>query len=114
MRIIDNNNPTLRHIEKCEHRKLFKNINDISKLQASCKSRILECDYYLKVATEYDTFLSCSGKPNIDIPIIIYIPNLNFSIEEHKPEEWGPEVMPVCNIDLPSAEELGIDVGLRD
>jgi len=111
LNMTDNNNPTLRHLEKCEHRYMFKDLNQVAKLQCTTKSQLVECRYFLIATVDYDSCLCCSGKPTIEIPIIIYMPDLFNSISMLKPQDWNPVVMPTCQFDLPSAENLGLNAG---
>jgi hypothetical protein len=90
----DLNNPVHRFIEKCEHRGLFRDPRQIAKLQASIKSSLIECKYYLRVTTEYESCICCSAPPTIDIPIIIYSPVITFFEESMRPMNWHPVVMP--------------------
>lgn len=66
----------------------------IASLQATCKSNLLECEYFLRATTDYDAFSCCNSTPTIDIPLIIYIPNFTFDYTRFTPQNWNPEVLP--------------------
>ncbi len=88
---------------------MYRNNLDFSKLQASCKSELIDCSYFIRATIEYNTFLCCVDNPSIDVPIIIYIPeiereNLNY----YKPHDWSPIMMPPAQVNLPSAQDIGI------
>ncbi len=99
--IEDLDNPVFRHLDKCKHKHLFTDPNTIAKLQATCKSNLLECEYYLQVTTGYDSMLCCSSSPTIEIPVIIYIPNFIFDFNRFKPDNWNPQFMPIYQINGP-------------
>jgi hypothetical protein len=105
--ISDLTNPVLANVARCDHKHLFKDIKQIAKLQATVMSQLVNCKYYLKVKTEYYGFC-VTETPGIDIPIMIYIPDVRVDLELLKPNEWDPTFMPHCSLDLPSAEQLGI------
>jgi hypothetical protein len=90
----DNDNPVHRFLEKCDHRGLFRDQRQISKLQASTKASLIECKYYLRATTEYDSVMCCSSPPTIDIPIIIYSPEIRFFDDTWIPTNWKPTTMP--------------------
>jgi len=77
---------------------LFSDPSTISKLQASCKSHLLECEYFLRATTSYDSCLCCSSPPTIEIPVIIYIPNFTFDFNRFRPENWSPQFLPIYQI----------------
>ena len=66
----------------------------IANLQATCKSNLLECEYFLRATTDYDAFSCCNSTPTIDIPLIIYIPNFIFDYSRFTPQNWNPQVLP--------------------
>ncbi len=108
LNVTDYNNPTLEFYEKCDHFNLYKDVQ-ISKLQASCRSDLIECNYFVRATVEYDTFFCCVNNPVIDVPIIIYIPEIqreNFDM--YKPLDWSPKLMPPAVINLPNAVEIGL------
>ena len=107
--LTDINNPTNRFIDKCEHKYLFRDMQQISKLQASTKSSLIECSYSLVVSTEYESCMCCSSAPRIDIPIIIYIPEIKYFDETVRPLNWNPEVMPIYQMNLNNGG-MGIDI----
>jgi len=59
----------------------------ISKLQATVQSNFVECKYYFQVSTEYDSILCCNSRPTIDIPIILYIPDLRYNNQLYQPKK---------------------------
>ena len=75
-------------------------------LQASVKSSLIECKYHFRVSTEFDSILCCSGKPNIEIPIIMYIPDIRPNVQIYQPNNWNPTTMPLCEINLPTYNEV--------
>ncbi len=99
--IEDRNNPVNRYLDRCKHKELFNDPSTIAKLQATCKSNLLECEYFLRATTDYDSMLCCSSPPTIEIPIIIYIPNFNFDYGRFRPDNWSPQVLPVFQINGP-------------
>jgi len=97
--IQDLDNPTIEYVKKCDHRNLFKDEKLVSCLQASSKSTMIECTYYLNVATEWASTLCCSGRPTIEIPILVYIPSeIRRDVNEFKPQNWNPVSMPSCTL----------------
>jgi hypothetical protein len=102
----DHRNPTLSHLEKCKHRKYFRDPNHAAKLQASTKSMLIECSYHITASTEFNGCLCCSGYPSIDIPVVIYIPEIYADINSFRPQNWNPQVMPMYQINIP-AEQVG-------
>ena len=102
----DRNNPTLKHIEKCKHKKYFRDPMDAAKLQASTKSNLIECSYHITASTEFNGCLCCSGFPSIDIPVVIYIPDIYADVNVFRPQNWNPQVMPMYQINIPS-EQVG-------
>jgi hypothetical protein len=92
--IKDLNNPVLQHFDKCKHRHMFQDLNLIGRLQATCKSKLIECEYFIRITCDYESCLCCSSPPTIDIPIVIYIPNIDFNYERHRPDNWNPQMMP--------------------
>jgi hypothetical protein len=110
----DRNNPVLRHLDKCKHKHLFKDVNQVAKLQATVKSRLIECGYFLRVTTEFESCMCCSGLPTIDIPVLIYIPEVQYDVNQFRPEVWSPQVMPIYQVNIPTAEQLGINNGVAN
>jgi hypothetical protein len=98
-------------MDKCKHRKYFRDPNQAAKLQATTKSSLIECSYFLRATTEFNNCLCCSGLPTIDIPVIIYIPEIYGDINSIRPQNWNPQVMPTYQINVPNAEQLGINNG---
>ena len=95
--------------EKCEHKLFYRNNIELSKLQASCKSELLECNYYIKATVEFDTYWCCVDKICLEIPIIIYYPNLlNENVDNYRPQDWSPKIMPPLLLSLPNAEETEV------
>lgn len=93
-------------MDKCKHKNLFSDANTIAKLQATCKSRLLECEYFLKATSDYDSMLCCSSAPTIDIPLVVYIPNFSFDYNRFRPANWNPQVMPVYQINGPQIIDM--------
>ena len=110
----DLNNPVMKHLDKCKHKYLFRDINQVAKLQATVKSRLIECGYFLRVTTEFESCMCCSGLPTIDIPVLIYIPEVQYDINQFRPEIWTPQVMPMYEVNIPTAEQLGISNGVAN
>jgi len=106
--IVDVENPSLQYINKCDHLELFRNYNLVSKLQASVKSTLIECQYILKLKTIFDGWLFGCKTPYLEIPLNITIPDIRVDINQYKPSEWNPSVYALTNVDFPTAEELGI------
>lgn len=75
-------------------------------LQASVQSQLIECKYHFQVSTEYNSVLCCSGRPFIEIPIIMYIPDIRPNIQLYQPNNWNPTTMPLLEINLPSYAEV--------
>ena len=92
--IKDLNNPVLNNLQKCKHIHMFYDQNIIGRLQATCKSKLIECEYFIRITCDYESCLCCSSPPTIDIPIVIYIPNIDFNYERYKPDNWNPQMMP--------------------
>jgi hypothetical protein len=86
---------------------LFGDVRQVSKLQATVMSKLITCKYYIRVNVGYSS-ICVSETPNIEIPIIIYIPDVRINLEHLKPNMWDPIFMPQCSLDLPSAEQIGI------
>ena len=114
LRMSDNNNPVLRHLDKCNHRHLFRDASQVAKLQATVKSRMIECGYFLRATTEFDGIMCCSGIPTIDIPVLIYIPEVFYDVNQFRPNNWNPQVMPMYQVNIPTAEHLGISDGIAN
>jgi len=91
--IDDTTNPCRYHVDKCGHNFLFQDKNMISKLQATVQSNFVECKYYFQVSTEYDSILCCNSRPTIDIPIILYIPDLRYNNQLYQPKNWNPQIL---------------------
>lgn len=108
--VLDYNNPTLKFLDKCDHKFLLKNGELVSQLQASVKSDLIECSYELKIKTFYDATMFGINTPGVEIPIAIHIPDVRIDIDQFKPKDWNPNVLPVHSLTfvLPTAEELGI------
>lgn len=109
--IIDLDNPVLNNVKKCEHKNTFIDSNKVTKLQATVKSELIQCEYFLKVSVDYDGTL-ISNKPVVEIPAVIYIPHVKQSIENYKPENWDPAEMPNMALDIPNAKQLGLYKGI--
>lgn len=107
----DRENPTARHMNKCNHQHLFKNPFAVTQLQSTCKSQLVECKYYISAQVDYDACICCTGKPTIEIPVMIYIPDIIQNMENLRPENWQPKIMPVYTFDLPTSAELGLNAG---
>ena len=88
-------------MDKCKHKNLFSDPSTIAKLQATCKSTLLECEYFLRATTDYDSMLCCSSAPTIEIPVIIYIPNISFDFNKFRPDNWNPQILPSYQINGP-------------
>lgn len=73
LQIYDSANPTLQYVNKCKHYYLFKEKNQIGKLQATCKGSLLSCKYYIKAVVHYEG--CCTSTPAINTPILVYIPD---------------------------------------
>jgi len=102
----DTSNPVRQHIDRCGHHYLFKEKSLISMLQATVKSSLIECKYHFHVTADYDSMLCCSGKPTIDIPIIMYIPDIRPNMQLYQPNNWNPQLMPISEVSLPSYTEV--------
>jgi hypothetical protein len=81
----------------CKHKHLFKDPREILKLQNSTRSSLIQCNYYLRITTEYEGDFCCSHTPAIDIPIVIYNPDIVYFDESVRPENWQPAVLPEYN-----------------
>lgn len=109
MYIKDYLNPTLKYLDRYKHKKLLKDANQISHMQVSVKSEFIECSYQLKIYVEYHNMLICGSKKlSVELPINISIPEIKTYLVDSIPEDWKPNIMPDNEINLPSAEELGI------
>lgn len=75
-------------------------------LQATVKSSLIECKYHFSVSCDYDSVLCCSQRPFIDIPIIMYIPDIRPNVQLYQPNNWNPTTMPMLEINLPSYSEV--------
>jgi len=73
---------------------MFYDPTIIGRLQATCKSKLIECEYFIRITCDYESCLCCSSPPTIDIPVVIYIPNIDFNYERYRPDNWNPEMMP--------------------
>jgi hypothetical protein len=93
----DQNNPSVMYIDKCKHKHLFKDPRQISKLQASTRSSLIQCSYFLRVNAEYDDCICCDDPPTIDIPVIIYTPDVTCFDESVRPSNWQPAMLPLYN-----------------
>ena len=96
----DPSNPVLKNMNKCKHLNLFKSPELISKLQASTKSQLIDCEYHLSVKTCYDGVFCCSNTANCRIPVIIYVPEIQADINIIRPLNWNPQVMPAYNMNV--------------
>jgi hypothetical protein len=93
----------LRHLERCNHRELFRDLNLVAKLQATTNSGLIECKYILRVATEYESCTCCCSTPTIDIPVVLYIPeDISFNFNNYRPQNWNPVVMQQYEFKLPN------------
>ena len=45
--------------------------------------------------------LCCSSAPTIEIPVIIYIPNISFDFNKFRPDNWNPQILPSYQINGP-------------
>lgn len=108
----DFNNPVLKYLDRCPHKNLFRDPSQVAKLQATVKSRLIECGYYLRAAVGYNDCICCSGSPTIDIPVLIYIPDIYQDLNRYRPQNWSPQVMPMYQVNIPTAEQLGINNGV--
>ena len=99
LRIFDQANPTLQYVNKCKHYYLFKEKNQIGRLQATCKGSLLWCKYYVKAVVNYEG--CCTSTPTINTPILVYIPddlNVNKFI---RPTNFQPQVYNSISISNP-------------
>jgi hypothetical protein len=115
LNMFDNTNPSLKNAKMCEHLNLFKNKEILGKLQATVTSELIQCKYYLKVKTEYKGgfFSFVSNTPFIELPIILYSPEDYKAEIKSKPLDWDPVIMPLSILDIPTAEQLGIECGKK-
>lgn len=88
----------MNYSEKCPHRLFFSDLGQLNKLQSSCKSNSIECRYYFVVSTSFDGVLCCSGFPCLNIPIIKYNQEFNMNLEQYRPDNWNPQIMPQADI----------------
>jgi hypothetical protein len=93
-------------VDRCAHHHLFKEKNLISMLQATVQSSLIECKYHFTVSCDYDSVLCCSQRPMIEIPIIMYIPDIRPNVQLYQPNNWNPTTMPMLEINLPSYSEV--------
>lgn len=77
---------------------MFYDPSVIARLQATCMSKLIECEYFVRITCDYESCLCCSDPPTIDIPIVIYIPNIDFNYERYRPDNWNPEMMPAFQV----------------
>lgn len=98
MQLQDIKNPCKSYKHKCEHPYLFKDINLIPLLQASVNSSLISCHYYFKAKSKFCSFFSITHTPVLDIPIIIYIPDIRSNIQIFQPHNWNPQIM--SNIEI--------------
>ena len=97
----------------CFNKSLFNNSHVVSQLQASVNSDLIQCIYYLKVTTEYKSAV-CSTATSIEISTIMNIPqDVRIDISTLKPANWDPVEMPLNILDIPSAEVIGIERGIK-
>jgi hypothetical protein len=87
-------------MDKCDHQHLFRDTSQISQLQASTKSNIIECSYHMLATVDFDGVLCCSSAPTVEIPIIFYIPDISFNEEKFRPNNWNPQVMPTFEFNI--------------
>jgi hypothetical protein len=76
---------------------MFAEAKHVANLKASIKSSLIECRYYFKVTTDYDTFCCSYDPPTVYFPIIIYSPAI-ITEESVKPGGWNPITMPEFSI----------------
>ena len=98
-------NPTIKNTDKCKHLGLFKDQNVIPLLQATVKSNLISCNYFFQIKTEYNSFLFNSSTPSIEIPIILYIPDIRQNVQIYQPKIWKPSIMPIVDIIFPSFDD---------
>lgn len=91
---MDTNNPVLRHLDKCKHVHLFRDPSMVAKLQATTTSAFIECKYVIRISTTYESCTCCSSTPSIDIPVIIYVPDIAPNYNAFQPTNWNPVMMP--------------------
>ncbi len=77
---------------------MFKNPDMITKLQATTKSLLINCEYTLEVKTTYDAI--CSKTPNCSTQVLMYVPEFKEDLNALKPADWNPQVMPVYNFNV--------------
>ncbi len=106
MPLIDHENPTRRFIEKCDHIFLLKNKDLVASLQASTASQLITCSYILEMEACFDGYLMTSSKPEVKVPIALYIPDVR--VNTSAPREWNPTVLPEMRLDFPTKEDLGM------
>jgi hypothetical protein len=94
MPVIDKCNPSIHNSDKCKHKVLFKDLGVVSKLQASCKSPLVECDYYLIIRSYFHGVVSGFKTPEVVIPVAMRIPEFKNEINVCKPARWLPLIMP--------------------
>jgi hypothetical protein len=88
-------------MNKCKHIELFKSPELISKLQASTKSQLIDCEYHLHVKACYDGVFCCSNTANCRIPVVIYVPEtVQFDFANLRPTDWNPQYMPSYNMSV--------------
>jgi hypothetical protein len=74
---------------------MFKEAKQVA--NTSIKSSLIECRYYFKVTTNYDTFCCSYDPPTVYFPINIYSPAI-ITEERVKPGGWNPISMPEFSI----------------
>lgn len=106
--VMDYDNPTIRYLNRCEHKHLFKNGDLVSKLQASVKSALIDCKYTLRVKSYFDGNTVGQRLPIVEMPLAILIPDVRIDVSKLKPLNWNPAIAPINSINFPSASDLGI------
>lgn len=99
IRVDDECNPVIGYIHKCKHLNLFKDTSIISKWQASCKSILITCRYYVTAFAQYEG--CCSDKPTITNDVLYYIPETIDNYIFVKPEGFNPVVYSSASIEMP-------------
>lgn len=105
MSLTNSINPTIKNTDKCSHIGLFKDQNVIPLLQATVKSNLINCRYFFQIKTEFNSFLCNSLTPSIEIPIILYIPDIRQNVQIYQPKIWKPSIMPIVDINFPSFDD---------
>jgi hypothetical protein len=69
---------------------MISEARQIANLQPTIKSSLIECRYYFKVTTDYDTFCCSYDPPTVYFPIIIYPSNIVTCGDIIKSINWNP------------------------